>query len=239
MEDPTTPNNETTFTPNETQLNCAIMQNLTSEIQVSESAKAQTRPPIERTPTQKKAPYHPITRPQTSEPHHITPHPSNLPTSLPIKPTPSTHQLTQKPPKKFDTEKVALSLGYKSATSLRARWNTLKRSKIAGAGASASASPAGGGGVEKTKTKTTPGKKATPKKKATFAKVSGDEDGEETAKKTGSGGKGKKGKKGGGSVKVEEKSEEESHALESIEGVGGVAVAVVGAVAVKGESKED
>jgi hypothetical protein len=115
---------------------------------------------------------------------------------------------------KFDVEKIALELGYKNSGSLRARWNSLKRTKIATGGAA----PAGG--VDKS----TPNKKAkgTPKK----AKAAADgDDGEETsgkkpaAKKTAA--KGKKGAKG---VKVEVKSEEEENALESIEGSGGRAV---------------
>ncbi|KAM0700178.1 hypothetical protein Q7P36_000390 [Cladosporium allicinum] len=147
MEDPktpTTPGNSANFTDNETKLICAIMQNLTSEIQ-------------------------------------------------------------------FDVEKVALELGYKNGSSLRARWNSLKRTKIA-----AGASPSGG--VDKN----TPSKKAkrTPKK----AKATGSEDDEETpAKKSAVKKTPTKGKKAKG-VKVEVKSEEEENALESIEGSGGRAV---------------
>jgi hypothetical protein len=119
------------------------------------------------------------------------------------------------PDLQFDVEKVALELGYKNSGSLRARWNSLKRTKIATGGAAAPA-----GGVDKS----TPNKKAKGTPKKAKAAAEGD-DGEETpgkkpaAKKTAA--KGKKGAKG---VKVEVKSEEEENALESIEGSGGRAV---------------
>jgi hypothetical protein len=56
MEDantPTTPGNSASFTDNETKLICAIMQNLTSEIQVSEAMPS----PVKQTNTT--APNHP------------------------------------------------------------------------------------------------------------------------------------------------------------------------------------
>ncbi|KAM0719466.1 hypothetical protein Q7P37_005371 [Cladosporium fusiforme] len=78
----------------------------------------------------------------------------------------------------FDVEKVATELGYKDAGSFRARWNSIKRSKITGAVA-ATGSPARG------VTKSTPTKKAkgTPKSSGKKSKVAvkeeaEDEDGE-------------------------------------------------------------
>lgn len=99
---------------------------------------------------------------------------------------------------------MAEILGYKSGQSLRARWNTLKRTKIN----TASTATDSTGGVDKS----TPSKKAksTPKK----AKAASEEGAE--PKSTG-----KKGKsKGKSKVKVEEEDE----AVESIEGSSGVAV---------------
>jgi hypothetical protein len=122
------------------------------------------------------------------------------------------------PNQQFDVEKVALELGYKNSSSLRARWNSLKRTKIAtGGGAAAPA-----GGVDKS----TPNKKAkgTPKK-AKAAAGDDDDDGEQTpVKKSAVKKAAAKGKKGAKGVKIEAKSEEEENALESIEGSSGRAV---------------
>ncbi|GAB7322988.1 hypothetical protein MBLNU13_g05518t1 [Cladosporium sp. NU13] len=125
------------FTPNETKLICAIMQNLTSEIQ-------------------------------------------------------------------FDVDKVALDLGYKNAGSLRARWNSLKRSKIS----TTDAAPVGGVGKATLSKKA----KAMPKK----AKAAGGEDDDESpTKKSVKGGKAKP------KVKTEEGAEE---VVESVEGPKGIAL---------------
>ena len=192
MEDtnaPSTPGNAANFTDNEIKLICAIMQNLTSEIQVSESKTPHSHPLLMSARVDS-PPSHRISKRIITNPHS--------------------------PNQQFDVEKVALELGYKNSGSLRARWNSLKRTKIATGGGVAG--PAGG--VDKS----TPNKKAkaTPKKaKAT----NDDEDGEQTpVKKSAVRKAAAKSKKAVKGVKVEVKSEEEENALESIEGSGGRAV---------------
>lgn len=113
----------------------------------------------------------------------------------------------------FDAEKVAQTLGFKDATVARARWNTIKRKKIAGAVASA-ASPAG---VKKG------GKGSTPKKGKTAAPTEdgGEEAVESPAKTTPKRGRPKKGKK---EVEGADSAAKDDDA---------------GEVAVKGEEEED
>lgn len=112
----------------------------------------------------------------------------------------------------FDAEKVALELGYKNGTSLRARWNSLKRSKIT----SGSSAPAGG--VDKTtpskKANATP-KKATPKKAKSTETEDGDGSESVAGKKAGK----KVGKKGKADVKVED---DDDDAVDGAEGSNGV-----------------
>jgi hypothetical protein len=70
MEDtnaPSTPGNAANFTDNETKLICAIMQNLTSEIQVSESKT----PPSKREKTNPSSAILSSCPPAWIPPHHI------------------------------------------------------------------------------------------------------------------------------------------------------------------------
>ena len=93
-------------------------------------------------------------------------------------------------------------MGYKNVGSLRARWNSLKRTKILGSGTDAA--PAGGVS------------KATPSKKA---KAAEGEDGEANPSKKG----GKAGKAGKTKPKVETEEGDEEF-FDSVEGPQGVAL---------------
>jgi hypothetical protein len=144
----------------------------------------------------------------------INPSLANPPNPNSQPPTPNSQLLKEFPahalPYVVRRRKVALELGYKNGGSLRARWNSLKRSKISASSPTSNSAAAPSGGVDKA----TPSKKG----KATPKKAKAAEDGE---------GPKKGGKKGAKAKKV--KTEEEDDAVKSVEGADGVAVAVAAA----------